>query len=93
MARLTWLPEARSDLRRIRRCITRDSPDHARTMVERIQLAVERLTDFPESGRVVPEFADTTLRELLIAALSCKPGVGVVSPVAWTPTPLPVRRT
>lgn len=66
MARLTWLPAARNDLRQVRRFIARDSPDRARAMVERIQSAVERLKDLPASGRVVPEISDTTLREVIV---------------------------
>jgi toxin ParE1/3/4 len=27
--------------------------------------SVERLTDFPESGRIVPEFKDPTIREII----------------------------
>lgn len=36
--------------------------------VRQILHAVERLADFPESGRVVPEFDQTSLREVV-----CRP--------------------
>lgn len=66
MVRLTWLAPARADLRDIRRHIALDSRTGARRMVERIHDTVARLRDFPESGRVVPEFSDLSLREVIV---------------------------
>ncbi len=34
-------------------------------MVERLVVAVERLKQFPDSGRIVPEHQNPTLREVL----------------------------
>ena len=34
-------------------------------LVREIVAAVERLADYPESGRVVPEFDDPQLREII----------------------------
>lgn len=54
-------------MRRIARYIAHDSPSRAEVMVGRIGSAVERLREFPESGRIVPEYADTNLREVIVA--------------------------
>ena len=35
-------------------------------MVERIHATVERLRDFPESGRIVPEYPGSALREVIV---------------------------
>ncbi|MGH2586020.1 MAG: type II toxin-antitoxin system RelE/ParE family toxin, partial [Dehalococcoidia bacterium] len=55
MARLIWLRSARADLREIYRYIARDSAAHATATIRRIRSSAERLADFPESGRIVPE--------------------------------------
>jgi plasmid stabilization system protein ParE len=44
---------------------TRQVPDVGKQLVRDILLAVERLADFPESGRIVPEFSLANLRELI----------------------------
>jgi toxin ParE1/3/4 len=66
MARLIWTLPARDDLREIRRFIARDSRDRARAMVERIQNAAVRLEAFPQLGRSVPEYDDTSYREIQV---------------------------
>jgi len=55
VARLNWSPEAREDLRAIRRYIGQSSRRHAETFIARIIAAAERLQVFPLSGRVVPD--------------------------------------
>lgn len=53
------------DLGSIRSFIAEDSPAIADAFLERIFAATERLAEFPESGRVVPEFAGSGLREII----------------------------
>ena len=65
---LRWSPEALSDLESIRDFIARDSPHYAQLLVHKLVAATEQLTSFPNSGRVVPEFGDETLRELIVGA-------------------------
>ncbi len=67
MARVTWLSDARYDMREIRRYIARDSPAAAASMVQRLRAEAVRLAQFPETGRVVPEYGDPTIRELIVA--------------------------
>ena len=62
---LTWSPSARLDLKDIAGFIAEDSPSAAERFVNGLLQAVERLADFPESGRIVPEFADPTVREVV----------------------------
>ena len=66
MTRLLWSPRALSDLERIREYISRDSPVYAEFVVRRLVRAPERLVDFPEIGRVVPEVGSPQLRELIV---------------------------
>ena len=66
MTKLIWSPQSVRDLENIRDYIAADSPRYAALVVERIIQGVERLTSFPESGRVVPERNDPLLREIII---------------------------
>jgi toxin ParE1/3/4 len=62
---LTWSRPALADVVRIRDHVAEDSPRYARVIAERIVAAVDRLIDFPLSGRVVPELGDATFREVI----------------------------
>lgn len=66
MARVRWTPQAADDLEAIAAYIADDSPHYARLFVLKIITAVERLEQFPEMGRIVPECGDAAIRELLI---------------------------
>ena len=63
--RIVWSPQARLDLKELFSFIAEDSPSIARKFLKSIFNTVERLEDFPESGRVVPEFNELCLREIL----------------------------
>jgi toxin ParE1/3/4 len=67
VTKLRWSPQAVRDLEAIRDYIADDSPRYAALVIERIIIAVERLTSFPESGRIVPERNDPTIREVIVA--------------------------
>jgi addiction module RelE/StbE family toxin len=77
-ARLFWSERARRDLREIRSFIELDDPAAAKRWVATIISAVERLTDLPLSGRVVPEAGRSDLREVI------KGGYRIVYRVALT---------
>jgi len=66
VTKLRWSPHAVRDLESIRDYIATDSPRYAALVIERIMGAVERLTDFPESGRIVPERNDPAIREVIV---------------------------
>ena len=48
------------------RYISLDAPGRAVEFGQLLLDSVRNLGDFPEKGRVVPEFADPTLRELVV---------------------------
>ena len=66
MTKLRWSPRAVRDLESIRDYIAADSPHYAALVIERIIGGVERLTSFPESGRIVPERNDPAIREIIV---------------------------
>ncbi|MBI3796097.1 MAG: type II toxin-antitoxin system RelE/ParE family toxin [Deltaproteobacteria bacterium] len=64
--RLLWTEPARDALREILRFIRQDNPVAARNVSREIRQKVERLTQFPLSGRDVPELPDTGFRAVII---------------------------
>ena len=63
--RLTWSPSARFDLREIFTYIAEGDPDAAGRFIQSLFDVVERLPTFPGSGRIVPEFGDSCIREVI----------------------------
>lgn len=59
-------PSARRDLRDIVRYISVDSPERAVRFGRLLASSAKRLSDFPEMGRVVPEFVDPSIREIVV---------------------------
>lgn len=66
MTTLRWTEQAVDDLRSIRLFIERDSPRYGRLVAERLFEAAERITLFPNAGRIVPEVGSESLRELIV---------------------------
>ena len=64
--RIEWSDSARGDLEDLVRYISRDSAFYAQRFGEKVVLATRRLRDFPESGRMIPEVDDQTLREIIV---------------------------
>lgn len=62
-------PSARRDLRDIVRYISLDSPERAVKFGQFLISSTKRLADFPEMGRVVPEFRDPSIREIVVRRL------------------------
>jgi len=62
---IRWSLQAIADVEAIRDFISRDSSTYGALVAARIVSAIERLALFPESGRIVPEFRDPALREVL----------------------------
>lgn len=63
--KLIWSPSAQLDVKDIARYIADDSPLAAERFVRNVLQTVERLADYPESGRIVPEFDEPTIREVI----------------------------
>lgn len=62
---LIFSSQAKTDLLEITRYIAHDKPGAARKWAEQTKKSVNDLTNFPRLGRVVPEYSDDTLRELI----------------------------
>jgi toxin ParE1/3/4 len=64
--RITFAVSAVQDLEAIRMWYTdQQVPEVGERLLGDILSAVERLVDFPESGRIVPEFGIVHLREII----------------------------
>ena len=66
MAQVRWTPQAADDLEAITEFISQDSPHYATLFVLDVLQAVDRLSEFPKLGRVVPEVGDPAVREILL---------------------------
>jgi toxin ParE1/3/4 len=63
--RLIWAPSARLDLKELASYIADSRPRASVNFVKNVFHTVEHLSDFPKSGRVVPEFNDPNIREVI----------------------------
>jgi toxin ParE1/3/4 len=63
--RIRWTEQAVEDLAGIKAYIARDSLMLAQLVVVRLYTAVDQLALFPDSGRIIPERNDPSLRELV----------------------------
>ncbi len=66
MAEVRWSPKAVLELEDICVTIAGDSESAAQRFAERVVRATRQLTDFPRSGRMVPEFGRDDVRELIV---------------------------
>ena len=65
MAEVKWTKPALEDLKDIVQYISRDSKVYAERFATRVVEATRRLENFPYSGRLVPEFNEENIRELI----------------------------
>jgi plasmid stabilization system protein ParE len=63
--KIVWSPLALDRVEDIARYIAEDNPDAAVRWVDDLFATVERLADFPRSGRMVPEVGSSRIRELI----------------------------
>lgn len=66
MVEIRWTEQAADDLEAIAEFIASDSPHYASLFCIEVLAAVERLTIFPDRGRIVPEWSDPSIRELIL---------------------------
>lgn len=64
--RVELSPQALLDVEDIADFIGRDDPRAAMRFVDRLVLRARRVGAVPRSGRIVPEFGDPDLREVLV---------------------------
>ncbi len=64
--KIEWSARSRTDLQKLKNYIGQDSPYYARRFIARIIASVEKLADFPDMGREVPEAEEREdVRELI----------------------------
>lgn len=63
--KLRWSTRAIKDMTQLRDYIALDSPFYAQQFISRLAARVEALSDFPESGRLVPEAERADIREII----------------------------
>ena len=64
--KLTWSPAARDDLHDIVVFIARDNPERAMSFGYQLISETDRLQTFPRLGRLVPEYQNEDLREIIL---------------------------
>lgn len=65
MVEIFWSDLAVNDLKTIHSYIKVDSKFYADRQVQKIIKRIDQLENFPESGRIVPEFSISQIRELI----------------------------
>ena len=68
MAQVRWTPQASDDLDAIAEFISQDSLHYAALFVLDVLQAVDRLSEFPKLGRVVPEIDNPAVREIILGS-------------------------
>ena len=68
MTRVVWTLRAVENIEAIRGYIARSSPRYAALHAERLFAAADRLRQFPESGRIVPELQRSDVREIIVGS-------------------------
>jgi len=68
MVEVRWTSQAVNDLGNITDFIAIDSPYYACLFAIDVLAAVERLSDFPKSGRIVPELKNPSIREIILGS-------------------------
>ncbi|MDZ8096558.1 MAG: type II toxin-antitoxin system RelE/ParE family toxin [Nostoc sp. DedQUE05] len=63
---VVWSSKALEDVEAIVTYISRDSTAYAAAVVQRIIDVTRHLSNFPFSGRIVPEFGDDNIREKFV---------------------------
>ncbi|OQY22165.1 MAG: plasmid stabilization protein [Desulfobacteraceae bacterium 4572_35.2] len=66
MAQIVWTEPALNDLQEIAEYIELDDSSAAKKLVKNVFDVVERLGDFPDSGRRTPELKKTQYREKVV---------------------------
>jgi toxin ParE1/3/4 len=66
LARISWHPDALTDIDDISSYIAQDSPRNAKLLTNRLFTATERLLRYPRSGRIAPELERDDVREVIV---------------------------
>jgi plasmid stabilization system protein ParE len=63
--KIIWTIDAAASFEEVVQYIARDSPYYASEFAKRIIESIEKLQSFPQMGRIVPEYNDPDIRELI----------------------------
>jgi plasmid stabilization system protein ParE len=61
--KIRWSPRAASNFEDVCNYIAKDSEYYAALFAKKVNAVVKAIPQFPEAGRIVPEYRDETLRE------------------------------
>ena len=64
--KVIWSPAARDDLHDIVVFIARDNPQRAMSFGYQLISKTDTLEDFPKLGRMVPEYQNQSIREIIL---------------------------
>ncbi len=64
--KLLWTSRARNDLVEIAKYIASDNPRAASRWIDRLRDQIQKAKEFPQVGRVVPEFGRDDIREIVV---------------------------
>ena len=65
MVRIEWTDRSLEDLNHIHNYIARDSKSYATVFSKKLYETVQKLKDFPNMGRIVPEVNIPSVREII----------------------------
>ena len=65
--KIYFTPSARKSFLDALQYIRRDDPKAAKHFRENSEKALRRFEDFPESGRIIPEFPELPFREVIVS--------------------------
>ena len=65
MGQIRWTTAALEDLSEVRDYARQFSVNYAEQLIEKLVERTDALEKFPRLGRIVPEYGETTVRELL----------------------------
>jgi toxin ParE1/3/4 len=65
--KVVWSQKAEAQLRAIHAYLAQGSENYALRVVDRITYRTKQIAQFPRSGRVVADFSEDTIRELIEA--------------------------
>lgn len=76
--KVVWTPEAKAQLETVLRHVGREDFEAAMNWSAKLQAALANLAEFPESGRIHPDYGDEFVREIIVGhyrvAYLSKPG-------------------
>jgi len=68
MVEVKWTDQSIQDIDNIAEYISQDSVNYAELQVNDFFERAEILNEFPNTGRIVPEFKDKNIRELIVGS-------------------------